>query len=71
MTESEATKRAQTILGNDTAVAFYDEDSPMYPYLVAIDTPTGELGVIASGRNYPDALDKAQLWQTIQNRQQV
>lgn len=71
MTETEATNRAKTILNNETAVAFYDAESPMYPYLVAIETPTGETGVIASGRNYADALDKAQLWQSIQNRQQV
>jgi len=68
MTEEQATAQARKLLSDKTAVAFYDAESPLYPYLIAIATPSGELGVIATGKNYPDALDKAALWQALQTR---
>jgi hypothetical protein len=68
MTEQEATLQAQSLLRNKTAIAIHDEDAPVFPYLIALRTPSGEMGVIASGRSFPEALTKARLWKKKQNR---
>ena len=68
MTQTEATAAAKTLLSNQTALAFYDEDSVLLPYLIGIDTPSGELGVVATGHTYEDALDKAKIWLAMQKR---
>jgi hypothetical protein len=66
MNATEATIAARRLLEDSSAEAFYDEGSVLHPYLIAVKTPQGELGVIASGRSYTDALAKAELWLTIQ-----
>ncbi len=68
MTQQEATIAAQKLLQNPTATAFYDAESVLLPYLIAIETPSGELGVISSGHTYPDALEKAKVWLAMQQR---
>ena len=62
MNQTQANQAVKDLLKNPSAEVFFDEESPLYPYLVAIKTPAGELGVVASGQNWSDAVEKAKLW---------
>jgi hypothetical protein len=68
MNQREASLQAKKILRNRSATAFEDQESPLFPYLIAIKTPSGEMGVIATGLSYSDALRKARDWKKLQGQ---